>query len=790
QPESIGEKTEGLTAKTANTGEELDAIEPTSPNLVQSQTSPISSQETGLLQSKSIGEATENLTPEAEGELEAIEPTSPDLVQSKLSSVSSQETVSLQPESIGEKTEGLTAKTANTGEELDAIEPTSPNLVPSQTSPISSQETGLLQSKSIGEATENLTPQTEGKQEAIAPTSPNLIQSQISPRLSQQTGLLQSKSIGEQTESLTAQTEGEEEGIAPTSPNLIQSPTSPILLQETEPAQSESIGEDTESLTAKTAKTEGEEKAIAPTSPNLIQTKTEPVFSQKTLSLQPEAIGENTEKIPAQTDGEVDANQSTLPNLTQAKSEPISSQETRSPQPELIADNTENLAAQTDRKVDAIAPDSPNLIQAKTAQEFFQKTVSLQPEASGEKTEDLTDKNEVDAIAPNSPNLIQSQPSPESSQEITSPQLETLRENREDVITSPDARSDISSDTITSSQTNLVQARSESPSLNLLKPLGNSKSIAQTTDLLLSDFVTDAADKQATISSETSLSSSSSPPNISKLPEEDLANISLKTDTESPNNSAKVEKIPNSWSSISELLGESPNNATANLDELKPLGFSQQLNNTNKSILPKLDNKYINNNEQQNNIGFDMPTSWSSISELLGESFTTTADSIQTKNEVSPASLSEPESSPSYTLASPNLSDNSTPTSEATSQQITAGTPAKDTSIEDEQLEELAQKVYTLMRQWLEVEQERQGNQLLGYPIWPSNITSIHGTSAKVRSTPKRSTPGQQTAGDPGEVSPVDDKLQKLTGEIYYLLRQRLEIDRERRGGYYTNRLS
>jgi hypothetical protein len=205
-------------------------------------------------------------------------------------------------------------------------------------------------------------------------------------------------------------------------------------------------------------------------------------------------------------------------------------------------------------------------------------------------------------------------------------------------------------------------------------------------------------------------------------------------------------------------------------------------------MLAKLENKDTNNNEQKNNT-FDTPTSWSNISELLGETSTRTPDSIPIKNEVPPASLPEPESSPSYTLASPNVSDNYTlTTSGETSQLIIADTAGKNRSIEEEELEKLAQKVYTLMRQWLEIEQERQGYQSLGYPAWLSNITSTYGTSAKVRSAPERSTLGAPPAGDSGEVSPLDDKLQKLTGEIYYLVRQRLEINRERQGGYYSSR--
>ena len=202
--------------------------------------------------------------------------------------------------------------------------------------------------------------------------------------------------------------------------------------------------------------------------------------------------------------------------------------------------------------------------------------------------------------------------------------------------------------------------------------------------------------------------------------------------------------------------------------------------------------KHINNSEKQNNVEFNAPTSWSNISELLGGNYATKSDNIQAKDKVTPAPLTEQESSPSYTLFSPDSSGNSLPTSRPEiSQKIieVGGYSTKNTSIDDEQLESLAQKVYTLMRQSLEIEQERQGNQGVGYPIWLSNITSIYGTSAKVKSAPKQSTPGQQPANAAGEISPTDDKLQKLTREIYYLTRQRLEIEQERQGGYRIDRL-
>jgi hypothetical protein len=388
-------------------------------------------------------------------------------------------------------------------------------------------------------------------------------------------------------------------------------------------------------------------------------------------------------------------------------------------------------------------------------------------ETTGEQQENLTaqSEGEVEAIAPTSPNRIQSKTSSTPSEAIG----EGIR--------------DLNVNTI-------VQGRLDRQNLNFPKPLGNSIPFAKMSDLFLSNFITDAANKPPTFSQDDSRSSDRFQPNISKNPESYFSNIAQQTDLKSPqNNMAKVDNIPNSWSSISELLGENTNNVTTNIDSLKPLGFSQEFNNTNNLMWPYLQKKHINKNEQQNNTGFDTPTSWSNISELLGESYTATSDSIQTKEQVTPAPSIEQESSPSSTLLSPERADNTAPTANTETSQIIGGSPTKKASIDDEQLEHLAQKVYTLMRQWLEIEQERHGNQSVGFPIWLSNITSVYGTSAKVKSGPKRSTSGQQPANTAGEISPTDDKLQKLTREIYYLTQQRLEIEQERQGGYRTDRL-
>jgi hypothetical protein len=84
----------------------------------------------------------------------------------------------------------------------------------------------------------------------------------------------------------------------------------------------------------------------------------------------------------------------------------------------------------------------------------------------------------------------------------------------------------------------------------------------------------------------------------------------------------------------------------------------------------------------------------------------------------------------------------------------------------------------------LAIEQERQGNNCADYPLWLSNVTSVYKTSAKLKSASSETTAGQQTAADSPQTFPVDPKLEMLAREVYYLMRQRIEIERERWGRY------
>ncbi|MEG4323822.1 hypothetical protein [Microcoleus sp. herbarium5] len=747
QSDTLVQKTEDLTDTTEG---DVGTIAPTSLNLIQAQPSP-------TLLPKAIAKQQDlRAQTEVEIEVEASVATSPNSIQSKASPVSTQEAGLLQLESTGEETKNLI-------EEGEMSVATSPNSIQSKASPVSTQEAGLLQLESLPEATEGL---TEEEGETSIATSPNLIQSKASPATSQEASLLQLESLPEETEEntddSTAQNDGGEVQESTTDlSKSISAKVSPALNQEIVSPQLETSQEQQQDLIARS---EPEVETSVATSPNSTQSPTSSATSQEASLLQLESLvehtEENTDDSTAQNDGgEVQESTTDLSKSISAKLSSIPTQEIVSPQVEISQEKQQDLTARTEPEVGTIAPAFGNLTQT-------QLSPSSLPEATGEQQENLTAQaeGEVKAIAPTSSNLIQSQAS------STSP---------------PEAIGEEKDFTINTTS----QGRLERSNLNSIEPLGNSMPLAKMSGLFLSNFVTDAVNKPLAFSQENHLLFNSSKQNISQSPEKYLAEVSGATNLEDTRNIAQVENIPNSWSNISELLGETTNGVTANIDYFKPLGLSQGLNNSNNLILPHLQTKHINGGDKQNNVGFDTPTSWSNISELLGKNYTGKSENIQAKEQVTPAPLREQESSPSYTLLSPDSSGNSLPTaSPETSQQIIGGYSTKNTSIDDEQLEHLAQKVYTLMRQWLEIEQERQGNQSAGYPTWLSNITSVYGTSAKVRATPKQSTPGQQPADATGEVSPVDDKLQKLAREIYYLTRQRLEIEQERQGGYWIDR--
>jgi hypothetical protein len=162
--------------------------------------------------------------------------------------------------------------------------------------------------------------------------------------------------------------------------------------------------------------------------------------------------------------------------------------------------------------------------------------------------------------------------------------------------------------------------------------------------------------------------------------------------------------------------------------------------------------------------------------------------SLVTTDRESSSSEAIANSQESVTLGTDNRasSPGTTPisiSSPATSTQPTADKERED-SIE-EQLEILAQKIYSLIRQRLEIDKERQGHYCTGHPPWLDTLDPKSSNTASSTSARSPQTAGQLTASLNGEVSSLDGKLEILTQEVYNLLRLRLEIERERQNIYY-----
>lgn len=200
-----------------------------------------------------------------------------------------------------------------------------------------------------------------------------------------------------------------------------------------------------------------------------------------------------------------------------------------------------------------------------------------------------------------------------------------------------------------------------------------------------------------------------------------------------------------------------------------------------------------------------VPDTWSSLSELLenqAESHTdqppwqdtiTSLDTISDSSavqraaltselieetaieETSPISnLSGSDDFPETTLISPFASE---------TEVATASTPAKlpdQKAVNDQQLDELAQIVYSRLRQQFLIEHERCGNFAAVSFLWFSTVPPIRSDSRQAYAGGNAQP--QQKSNAINQLTPLDAKLDQLTGEVYQLVRSRFKIDQERCG--------
>ncbi|MEO0969530.1 MAG: hypothetical protein AAFX80_14680, partial [Cyanobacteria bacterium J06639_18] len=102
--------------------------------------------------------------------------------------------------------------------------------------------------------------------------------------------------------------------------------------------------------------------------------------------------------------------------------------------------------------------------------------------------------------------------------------------------------------------------------------------------------------------------------------------------------------------------------------------------------------------------------------------------------------------------------------------------PQDLTTKTEQQLEFLAQDIYKLLRQRLDIDFEIQGHKSVSYPRWLNHYDSIN---LMFHSRNNMSSENRKQ-GNNDEIDPLDNNLKALIEEVYFLLQQRLVIEKER----------
>ena len=822
QPETVAQTQVDLAAtSTTTTGKDAspgssNAKAPASPHLIQPKKETTDASITASvsgLQPETVAQPKQDLvaTPTTTTDEKDLAPSQqPNLIQPKKetpTAVSTSSISALQPETVAQKKEDLSVTSSTITNDGETNAPALAKFIQPNTeisTTFSTPETSVPQQETPTQTKQDLSaipPTITNDGETNAPALAKLIQpnTEISTTFSTpETSVPQQETPTQTKQDLYSQssintTDGEAihsttvASNTPVSSNLVQpsleTPTVVPTQAKTTP-QAEIFAQPKQDLPSPPSPTTTNSEDLAPALSNIIQPSIETTDTSITAEIspsQPETVAQSKQDLsatPTTTSTDAIAPAS---NIIQSKQEIPTNTTTAeiSPlQPETVAQSKQDLSATpTPTSTDAIAPELSNIIQPSietTDTSITAEISASQPETVAQEKEDSaatssTISSDIEAI-PTSSNAIAP-----SQQNVISPKLETptsvsaptsdIATSHLKCLTEDNAPSltnilETPSETSTPAPENIVQPRLDNQILNPIKPLGISKPLSQQSDFVTSGLVDDFIDKSPT-------SSPNPLPSDSSLPTE-------------------IANTPDSGSNLSEAKGKPANEIKDDLTSVKPLGFSQNLNNTNNFILPKLD-LTGGTGEKPKTIGFDdtpdkvqqpfsnaipdtgkdIPTSWSTISELLGKSSTTENNTVPEENESTP--LSSPSPSPD---AETSDIEPSNPHGE-TSQELTKESFPKNDSSENEQLDILAQKVYTLMRQSLEITQERHGIKVAGNPIWLSNITSIDGTPAT----------------NSGVISPLDTRLQELTQKVSLLIQKRFEIERERRGRYYAGRL-
>lgn len=189
-----------------------------------------------------------------------------------------------------------------------------------------------------------------------------------------------------------------------------------------------------------------------------------------------------------------------------------------------------------------------------------------------------------------------------------------------------------------------------------------------------------------------------------------------------------------------------------------------------------------------------IPDSWSSLSELIAQDSTQptpwqeTLDSLdaiaqpdlQPDLQAEALPLESLEDSlevdtPDQTTIQPKVDS---PTAVTVSPDSEPADSSQAQSPTDEQLDQIASIIYSQLRQRFVIDRERQGQFLSGHSLWLGEATLLEQVGANSNTSQKF----QKTIIDS---MPFNTALEKLTAEIYTLLRIQIELDRERSALYF-----
>ncbi len=485
--------------------------------------------------------------------------------------------------------------------------------------------------------------------------------------------------------------------------------------------------------------------------PNLVQ---QPISNQDITQLQP--VESQSNENPVENDSIVSENHNQV----------VESQSITTPQQSLPeSQQVESLPVET--PTSAISENiQPNLVQQPISNQDITQLQPVESQSSHHLTENdsvvESDVNETTQLQqdfisnPNAQTNIDSaivQPQLKQPIQNIQPKLQsqndsTLLEQKANnlkLTTIPDDKLDDTNSElpeIIQSNSIDIQARLDNQSLPISEPLTKSSPLAQESDLIISKLVTEFPD-------ETPLTSDSNTSNI-RLTEND-PQAKANNFYEQSNQPKSSEETPEQWSNISELLSATSQPLTSKNNLLSRNFYSESESSLQQ---PQIDNfKQESINLLPQDTIEKNPDEWSNISQLIGEN----DKSLPESNLVSTSVESE---TYSIELLSPFSSTSSNPTlndSNVTSEKITQNSTNKNDFIDEQQLEIMAQQIYSILQQRLETDCERQGKKA---GIFQGHFSELTNTRNNYNMTPL-----------------FDNQLQTLAQEIYLMLQQRIEIE-------------